>query len=286
MGHSLVQGAIGFCIARFILAMGEAANFPAAIKTTAQWFPKKERAFATGLFNAGSNIGLMVQPLIMVMALRLGWQSAFVAVGMLGLIWLAGWLALYHAPEAHPRLSPAELTYINQDRNADEPRKLKVPWTILLRQRQAWPFLIGKFLTDPVWWFFLTWMPTYLKNERGMSALSSTTTLLIPYTAASFGSILGGYISGALMKRGMNVAPARYIAMGVCAIGMPMSIYAGFAGQAWVSIALLSLALACHQGWSANIFTTSTDMFPSSVSGSVTGLGGTAGAIGGMLMAL
>jgi ACS family hexuronate transporter-like MFS transporter len=286
MGHSLVQGAVGFAIARFILAMGEAANFPAAIKTTAQWFPKRERALATGLFNSGSNIGLMVTPIIAYMAIHLGWQSAFLAVGLLGLLWLGWWLAVYRAPEQHPQLSQSELAYITQDRDPGASRSAKIPWTILLRQRQAWPYLIGKFLTDPVWWFFLAWMPSYLKDQRHMSVLTGATALLIPYTAASVGSILGGYISGAMIKRGFSVPAGRYIAMGLCAIGMPLSIYAGFASHAWVSITLMSVAMSCHQGWSANIFTTATDMFPAAVAGSVTGLGGTAGAIGGMLMNL
>ncbi len=286
MGHSLVQGAIGFAVARFILAMGEAANFPAAIKTTAQWFPKTERAFATGLFNSGSNIGLMLTPAIAYLAIHFGWQAAFIATGLLGLLWLVWWLLVYRAPEEHPRVSPEELKLITKDRTDDDVRKMKVPWTILLRQRQAWPFLIGKLLTDSVWWFFLAWMPSYLKDERHMSILTGAAALLIPYTAASIGSIAGGWMSGALIKRGMNVAPARYVAMGLCAICMPISIYAAFASQAWVAIALMSLALASHQGWSANIFTTATDMFPASVAGSVVGLGGTAGAIGGMLMSL
>jgi ACS family hexuronate transporter-like MFS transporter len=286
MSHALVQGAVGFAVARFVLAMGEAANFPAAIKTTAQWFPKKERALATGLFNSGSNIGLMITPAIAYMALHLGWQSAFIAVGLLGLLWLAWWLAVYQAPEKYPRLTKQELAYIQQDRDAGSAEMRNVHWTVLLRQRQAWPFLIGKFLTDPVWWFFLAWMPSYLKDERHMSVLSGATALLIPYTAAAFGSILGGYISSACIKRGLSVAAGRYVAMGLCAIGMPVSIYAGFASHAWVSITLISVAMACHQGWSANLFTTATDMFPSAVAGSVTGLGGTAGAIGGMLMNL
>ena len=285
MGHSLVTGAIGFAIARFILAMGEAANFPAAIKTTAQWFPKKERALSTGLFNSGSNVGLMLTPLFAYLATHVGWQAAFILTGVLGVAWLIWWLVSYRAPEQHPKVSPEELAYIKQDQDAG-PAKAKVPWTVLLRQRQAWPFLIGKLLTDPVWWFFLFWMPSYLHDIRHWSLLSSATSLLIPYTAASVGSIGGGWISSALIKRGMSVAPARYIAMGICAICMPMSMYAAWAQQSWLAIALISLALAGHQGWSANIFTTATDMFPSAVAGSVVGLGGTAGAIGGMLMTL
>jgi ACS family hexuronate transporter-like MFS transporter len=165
-------------------------------------------------------------------------------------------------------------------------KKAKIPWTILLRQRQAWPFLIGKLLTDPVWWFFLFWMPSYLHDIRHWSLMASATSLLIPYTAASVGSIFGGWFSSRLIKRGMSVAPARYIAMGICALCMPLSIYAAWAQQSWLAITLLSLALAGHQGWSANIFTTATDMFPQAVAGSVVGLGGTAGAIGGMLMTL
>ncbi len=286
MGHSLVQGAVGFAVARFILAMGEAANFPAAIKTTAQWFPKKERALSTGLFNSGSNVGLMLTPLIAYMAAHLGWQSAFIAVGILGLLWLVWWLLTYQSPEDHPRVNPPELEYINQDHEDAGKLKAKIPWTILLRQRQAWPFLIGKFLTDPVWWFFLLWMPSYLTSARGMTLLNSATSLLIPYTAASVGSIFGGWVSSTLIKRGMRVAPARYIAMGICALCMPMSIYAAYTQNNQVAIILISVALASHQGWSANIFTTATDMFPSSVAGSMVGLGGTAGAIGGMLMTL
>lgn len=285
MGHSLVTGAIGFAIARFILAMGESANFPAAIKTTAEWFPKKERALATGLFNCGSNVGLMLTPVTAYLAVVLAWQWAFVAIGIMGLLWLAWWLAVYQPPEVHPSLSPAELAYIRQDQGQSV-QKIKIPWTVLLRQRQAWPYLIGKFLTDPVWWFFLFWMPSYLSDVRHMSLLSGAAALLIPYSAASVGSIAGGWISSRLIDRGMNVAGARYIAMGICAICMPISIYAIYTHEISISIGLMSLALAAHQGWSANIFTTATDMFPPAVAGSVTGLGGTAGAIGGMLMTL
>lgn len=285
MGHALVQNAVGFAIARFILAMGEAANFPAAIKTTSQWFPKKERALATGIFNSGSNIGLMLTPIFAYVAGRYGWQFAFILTGVLGLSWLVWWLATYRSPQEHPRVSVTELSYITSDQEPAPPKK-KVRWTLLLRQRQAWPFLIGKFLTDPVWLFFLFWMPTYLSGERGMSTIGSATSLLIPYTAASIGSIGGGWISSALIRRGFGVAGARYVAMGICAICMPLSIYGAYAHHTWMVIALISLALAAHQGWSANIFTTATDMFPNTVAGSVVGLGGTAGAIGAMLMTL
>jgi MFS transporter, ACS family, hexuronate transporter len=248
MGHSLVQGAIGFAIARFILAMGEAANFPAAIKTTAQWFPKKERALATGIFNSGSNVGLMLTPVFAYMASHVGWQSAFLLTGIIGLAWMIWWLMTYYPPEVHPKLSESERAYITQDPSG-APAKVKVPWTLLLRQRQSWPFLIGKFLTDPVWWFFLFWMPSYLTSERGWSLMKSATSLLIPYTAASVGSIFGGWVSSVLIKRGMNVAPARYIAMGICAACMPLSIYAAWAQQSWVAIALISVALASHDRW-------------------------------------
>jgi ACS family hexuronate transporter-like MFS transporter len=286
MGHSLVMGAVGFGVARFILSMGEAANFPAAIKATALWFPKKERALATGLFNSGSNVGLMLTPPIVYMAIRIGWQSAFIVTGLFGLAWLAWWLYEYQAPADHHHVSPGELEYIRGDGADPAVQKAKIPWTTLVRERQVWPFLIGKFMTDPVWWFFLAWMPSYLHDVRKMSTLSSATMLLIPYSAASVGSILGGWISSKLIRGGWNVAAARYAAMGVSAVCMPISIYAGFTDQKWTSIALISLALASHQGWSANIFTTATDMFPAAVAGAVVGLGGTAGAIGGMLMNL
>ena len=286
MGHSLVQGAIGFAVARLILAMGEAANFPAAIKTTAQWFPKQERALATGLFNSGSNVGLMLATPIAIFAASWHWQAAFLITGSLDVAWLIWWLRVYQSPESHPKVTPAELEYIRDGADASLQRKTKIPWTTILRQRQAWPFLIGKFLTDPVWWFFLAWTPSYLADVRHMTIAKGATSLLIPYTVASVGSIAGGWFSGSLIRRGFSVPAARYMAMGVSAVCMPISIFAAFTNHSWVAVALISVALASHQGWSANIFTTATDMFPSAVAGSIVGLGGTAGAIGGMLMAL
>jgi ACS family hexuronate transporter-like MFS transporter len=288
MGHSLVQGVVGFAVARLILAMGESANFPAAIKATAQWFPKRERALSTGLFNAGSNVGLMLATPIFLLAVNVWhhWQLAFLITGSMDMCWLLWWLAVYHSPETHPRVSPSELEYIRDGADLAPVRKLNIPWTTILRQRQAWPFLIGKFMTDPVWWFFLFWMPGYLNSQHHMSISTTGLSLLIPYTVASVGSIAGGWLSGNLIRRGFSVPASRYLAMGVSAICMPISIYAAFTGNSYLCIALISLALASHQGWSANIFTTATDMFPPAVAGSVVGLGGTAGAIGGMVMTL
>jgi len=286
IGHAFVWSAIGFAVARLMLSMGESANFPAAIKGTAQWFPKRERALATGLFNSGSNVGLILSIPIAILASKWHWQVAFLITGSMDICWLIWWLSAYQSPESHPKVSPAELEYIRGGSEAAPVRKVNIPWTTILRQRQAWPFLIGKFLTDPVWWFFLTWTPSYLAKNRQMSVAGSATSLIIPYTVAAFGSIAGGWLSGRLIKSGFSVPASRYMAMGVSAICMPISIYAAFAGHAWVCIALISLALASHQAWSANIFTTSTDMFPPAVAGSIVGLGGTAGAIGGMVMNL
>jgi MFS transporter, ACS family, hexuronate transporter len=284
MAHSLASSIVGFAIARFILGSGESANFPACIKTVAQWFPQKERALATGIFNSGSNVGIILAPIAVWIATVWHWQASFIIIGGVGLFWVFLWLYLYHPPETHPRLGAAERAYIQEDGASNQVKRLH--WTAVLRHKEAWPFLLGKFLTDPVWWFFLFWLPSYLKDTRGLTALSSATWLIVPYVAADIGSIGGGWISSSLIKRGWSVGPARYVAMGICAVCMPASIAAAFSGQFWLALTFISLATAGHQGWSANIFTTASDMFPASLTGSVVGLGGTAGAIGGMLMSL
>ena len=283
--HGLVGTVIGFIIVRFMLGLAEAANFPASIKAVAMWFPQQERAFATGLFNSGTNVGVMLSFVTVWLATTFGWQMAFLTIGLIGLLWLAFWWRAFDAPERHPRLSPAELDYIQSGKPVVE-KALHLPWTSLLRYRQVWPFLIGKMLTDPVWWFYLFWLPSYLERERGQNPLKSALLLAVIYTGSSVGSILGGWVSGFLMRQGWTVGRARMVTMLACAICMPGSIIAYYTDSFVVCVAFITLATACHQAWSANLFTVASDLFPAKVSGSVVGLGATTGGIGGMFMTL
>ncbi len=283
--HALVSSVFGFAGARFLLGAAESINFPAAIKAVAQWFPQRERALATSLFNCGTNVGVTVSFATVMLATAYGWRWAFVTIGAIGIVCVVFWYYGFDTPERHGRLSPEERAYIR----ADQPKtgeSIRVRWTTLLRYGNIWPFLIGKFMTDPVWWFYLYWLPSYLDKERGRNPLKSALLLILIYTCASVGSVVAGWFSGFLMGRGWRVGPARYLAMLLTAVWMPGSIIAYYTGNFGLCIALISLATACHQGWSANIFTTATDMFPAKVAGSVTGLGSMAGAIGGMFMTL
>lgn len=284
-GHALATTVLGFAIARFVLGLGEAANFPGCIKATAEWFPKRERALATGIFNSGSNVGVMLAPAIVWLATNFGWRYAFVLTGALGFLWLVGWVIFFRAPEAHPNLGEEERDIILSDK---EPTggTVKVPWTSLLRYRQVWAFLLGKLLTDPIWIFYLYWLPTYLTKERGMTAQQASVLLLWPYVAASVGSVAGGAFSSFLMKRGWAVGRARLLAMGLFAFCMPGAIWAVFTDNIGLALALISIATGAHQAWSANLFTLTSDMFPKKFVGSVVGLGGIAGALGGMFMNL
>jgi MFS transporter, ACS family, hexuronate transporter len=283
--HGLVATVLGFVIVRFVLGIAEAANFPASIKAVGMWFPQKERALATGIFNSGTSVGVMVSFVTVWIAGHWGWQGAFVFIGVIGLVWLIFWQKYFDIPSRQARLGKAELDYIH----AGLPpvgQAVKVPWTALLRYREIWPFIIGKFITDPVWWFFLFWLPSYLERERGMNPLSSALWIGVIYTGSSVGSILGGWLSGALIKRGWTVGKARMTTMLLAAIFMPGSILAYYADSFVTCVAFITLATACHQAWSANLFTNATDMFPGKVAGSVVGLGATAGGIGGMFMTL
>ena len=283
MGHSLASSAFGFGTARFALGLGEAGNFPASIKTIAEWFPKKERALATGIFNSGSNVGAIVAPLVVpFIAIKYGWQWAFIITGTLGFIWLAFWLTTYRRPEEHPRLSVAELSYIRSD--PAEPLT-KIPWGRLFPHRQTWAFAIGKFMTDPIWWVYLFWMPKFLNTNYGLKITQIGLPLVVIYVSADFGSIGGGWLSSTLIKRGWSVNKARKTAMLACALAVVPVMFAARASNLWVAVAFVSLAAAAHQGWSANIFTMASDMFPRRAIGSVVGIGGMAGAIGGMLIA-
>ncbi|MFL6227200.1 MAG: MFS transporter [Pyrinomonadaceae bacterium] len=283
MCHALASSAFGFGVARFSLGLGEAGNFPAAIKTVAEWFPKKERALATGIFNSGSNVGAIVAPLaVPFIAINYGWQWAFIITGTLGFIWLACWVAIYRRPQEHPKLSRAELAHIQSD--PAEPTT-KIPWARLLPHRQTWAFAIGKFLTDPIWWVYLFWLPKFLNTNYHLNITQIGLPLVVIYVAADVGSIGGGWLSSTLIKRGWTVNRARKTAMLICACSVVPIIFAAHASNLWVAVALVSLAAAAHQGWSANIFTFASDMFPRRAVGSVVGIGGMAGSIGGMLIA-
>jgi len=281
MGHAFARSAFGFGVARFALGLGEGGNFPAAIKTVAEWFPKKERALATGIFNAGSNLGPIIVPLTVPWIVsKYGWQAAFIATGALGFVWLFLWLPLYRPPEEHPRVSPGELAHIKSD--PPEPTT-KVAWARLFPHRQTWAFAIGKFMTDPVWWFYLFWLAKFLDKNYHISLAKLSLPVIVVYVVADIGSIGGGWLSGMLIKRGWTINRGRKTAMLVCAICVVPVIFASFATNMWTAVALISLATAAHQGWSANIFTFASDMFPRRAIGSVVGIGGMAGAVGGML---
>lgn len=286
MAHALARGAFSFGVARFLLGAGEAGNFPASIKAVAEWFPPKERALATGIFNAGTNVGTVVAPPVVVwMTLRWGWQSAFIFTGGLGFLWLILWLLFYRLPRRHRWVTECELAVIE----SGEPgaaRRAKIPWRTILRYRQAWGFIVAKFMTDPIWWFYVYWLPSYLKQGRGFTLREIGLFAWIPFWTAGFGSVAGGWLSGFLMKRGWTVNGARKTAMAICAFSMPAGIAAVFAPNAALALALISLSTSAHQGWSANVFTLASDMFPKEDVGAVVGLGGTGGAVGGMILAL
>jgi len=283
--HGLVATVVGFMIVRFVLGLAEAANFPASIKAVAMWFPQKERALATGLFNSGTSVGVIVSGVVVWIATQSSWQFAFLAIGILGLFWLFFWQKYFDAPEKNARLGAAELAYIKAG-IPPATESVKVPWPVLLRRREIWPFLIGKFITDPVWWFYLFWLPDYLARERHLDALKAGFWVGVIYIGSSIGSILGGWLSGHLIKRGWTVGKARMLTMALAAVFMPSSILAYYADSFVACVAFISLATACHQAWSANLFTNATDLFPQKVSGSVVGLGATAGGFGGMFMTL
>jgi ACS family hexuronate transporter-like MFS transporter len=283
MAHAIARTPFGFGAARFALGLGEAANFPAAIKSVAEWFPKRERAFATGLFNSGTNIGAIVAPLVVPpLAAAYGWPSAFIATGAVGLLWLVLWLPLYGSPETHPRVSPTELAFIRSD---PPEATVKVPWLSLLPYRQTWAFALGKFLTDPIWWFYLFWVPKFLYDRHGITLTQMGLPLVAIYLIADVGSIGGGWLSSRLIKSGWSVNAARKSTMLLCALLVTPIVFASQVSGVWSAVAIIGLAAAAHQGFSANIFTLVSDMFPKQAVGSVVGFGGMAGAIGGMLIA-
>jgi ACS family hexuronate transporter-like MFS transporter len=302
--HAFAKTPLQFGIARFALGIGESGNFPAAIKTVAEWFPKKERAFATGIFNGGSNVGAILAPAIVPwIVLNWHWQAAFVATGLSGLIWLFFWIPLYRRPQEHPKLSAAELAYIE----SDPPDSVKkIPWAELLPFRQTWAFAIGKFLTDAIWWFYLFWFAPFLNSAFGIDIKTIGPPMIFVYLLADVGSIMGGWQSSRLLARGWTANAARKTAMFTCALLVIPVVLAPLVKPGpwftipmpwlesgryvvdhyWIAVVLVGIAASAHQGFSANLFTLTSDMFPRNAVGSVVGIGGFAGAMGGFLMNL
>jgi MFS transporter, ACS family, hexuronate transporter len=288
MAHALATTPFGFGVARAFLGIFEAGNFPAAIKTVAEWFPKKERALATGIFNSGASIGAVFAPLLVPLIARAwGWQWAFILTGMIGFIWLVLWFIFYEVPEKQKRLSEKEFIYILSDNEKED--KTGVPWLRLLSYRQTWAFFIGKFLTDPVWWFYLFWIPGWIAKVQGVDPKIFSRfglPIAIIYGAATVGGISGGWISSFLIRKGWILNKARSTSMLLFAFLVVPVVFIQFKGVSfWGAIALISLAVSAHQAWSANIFTTVSDMFPKKAVASVTGIGGMAGAASGALFA-
>ena len=284
MAHALAASAFGFGVARFFLGLGESGGFPAAIKTTAEWFPQRERSMATGIFNSGVNVGAIFAPLVVPwITLKFGWRAAFLATGIFGAAWIVWWLARYRSPEDHPRVSPAELQYIKGD--AAEPAEA-IPWKSLFGYRQTWAFAIAKFLTDPIWYFYLYWLPKFFDERYHLGLSHIGLPLIIVYNVSAFGSVAGGWLPTAFNKAGMPIAKARMFAMLVCACLILPIFMSSALSSLWSAVAILSIATAAHQGWSANLFTTVSDMFPSSSVGAVVGIGGMAGSVGAVLFSL
>jgi ACS family hexuronate transporter-like MFS transporter len=286
IGHGFVHSITQFALMRFTLGLGESGGFPASLKAVSEWFPQKERALAVGVFNAGSNIGAIVTPLVVpAITLAWGWRAAFVVTGAVTFVWLIAWLAMYRSPGAHRKLSAAELAYIrSSDDTASARLPVSVSWSKLLRLRETWAYALGKFLTDPIWWLYLFWLPDFLSKRYGLDLKSFGPPLVAIYLMSDIGSVAGGWGSSRLMKSGRSANAARKTTMLICALAVTPIIFAQFVGQLWMAVAIIGLATAAHQAWSANLMTLPSDMFPRVAVGSAVGIGGTAGAIGGMLM--
>ena len=281
MGHALVGSVGGFLWARVALGLGEGGNFPAAIKATALWFPKKERALATSLFNSGANVGAILAPAIVPwLAFKFGWQSAFLAAGAIGFLWLFLWMPWFETPDKKSSLSSKELAWIQSD--GAEVQSKKIPWGQLLGYRQTWGFILPKLITDPVWWFFLIWLPDFFKQTRGLDIKKSWVLLVTIYSIVTVLSIAGGWVTGHLAKRGWSINRARKAGMLLFALCV-VPILAVTGASDWGAVLLIGLAGAAHQAFSANLFTTVSDSFPKQAVASVIGIGGMAGALGGML---
>ncbi len=288
IGHGFVHSITQFALMRFTLGLGESGSFPASLKSVSEWFPQKERALAVGVFNAGSNVGAIITPLVVpAITLAWGWRAAFIATGAVTFVWLIAWLAIYRSPDAHKKLSAAELKFI---RSSDEPATAtamsrdRVSWLKLLTIKETWAYALGKFLTDPIWWLYLFWLPDFLSKRHGLDLKSFGPPLVAIYLLSDIGSVAGGWGSSRLMKIGRTVNAARKITMLICAVAVVPIVFAQFVSQLWIAVVIIGVAAAAHQAWSANLMTLPSDMFPRAAVGSVVGIGGTAGAVGGMLM--
>ena len=292
MSHALVNTIGGFLICRIFLAFGEGGNFPAAIKATAEWFPKRERALATGLFNSGSNIGGILVPMALPSVLlfftttaiggqTLGWRGAFLITGVIDLLWIIAWLTFYKKPEEHPRVNAAELELIQSE--TAEPT-VKIPWTRLLPHKQMWAFAISKIMTDCFWWFYLFGSPDFFNKKFNLDPAGRKYMIMMIYAIASVGSVGGGWLAGYFMKKGWSTNKARKITMLICGACVVPVVYAAITDDKWVAAVLITLAASAHQAWSANAFSLAGDMFPKRVVGSVTGFGGMIGALGGIVL--
>ena len=288
IAHAFVKSTFGFGAARAVLGLGEAGNFPAAVKAVAEWFPKKERALATGIFNSGTSIGAVAAPIVVPWLLgNYGWQQAFIITGALGFIWLIFWWFLYEIPSRHKKLSVQEYEYIHSDNEVDTSATDKpIKWASLLKLKQTWVFIIGKFLTDPIWWFFLFWLPSYFATTFSLDLKKPSIHLVVVYTATTFGSIGGGYLSSYLIKKGWAPLRARKFALLIVAFAVLPIMLAQFATNVWVAVGIISVAAAAHQAWSSNIFTIVSDLFPKRAVSSVVGMGGFVGSMGSTLFPL
>ncbi len=291
IGHAIASSTFGFMIARGVLGFSESGNFPAAIKTVAEWFPKKERALAAGIFNSGTNIGAILAPLTVPLIAGLwGWEYAFIITGLIGLIWLIFWWLFYESPQRHKKISKVEYDYIHSDdvdELISEDKQEKMAWVQLLGYRQTWAFASLKFFSDPVWWFLLFWLPSFLNKEYGMTKLDLAFPIAVVYTMAMFGSIGGGWLSGYFMQCGWPLHKARRRALllfAFCALPMIVAQWLGTYNY-WFAVIIIGLAASAHQAWSATIFTTVSDMFPKRAVASVVGIGGMMGALGGVIIA-
>jgi MFS transporter, ACS family, hexuronate transporter len=303
LAHGMASSFASFLVARFALGLGESAVFPASMKAISEWFPNKERALATGIFNAGTNLGAIATPLLVPwIAVHWGWRAAFFLLGSIGFVWLALWLWVYRRPQEHSFCSPAEFEYISSDsvsppldekligvkkidKKKIDSKETRVSWWKLLAHRQTWAFVLAKFITDPIWWFYLFWIPDFLQREHGLDLLHIGLPIVVIYLIADAGSVAGGWASSSLIRRGKTVNASRKIAMLICAVCVTPIVFAPKIASMWGAVLVIGLAAAAHQGFSCNLFTLSSDMFPTTVVASVVGIGGMAGAVGGMLIA-
>ena len=286
--NGFVSSIRGLSLTRFMLGIGEAGNFPSSVKTVAEWFPRKERSFATGIFNAGANIGVIVTALaVPYITVAYGWRVSFIATGMLGFLVLIAWRLTYQKPEEHPKLSKEELTYINSDK--DQTTEEKLPWGKLLQHRQTWAFIFGKLFADPIWYFYLTWLPDFFNSSEALDQKLDLKNIGIPfiiiYLTSDAGSVFFGWLSSRLIQKGWSVNKARKLTMLCCALCVVPIVYASVTNNTYIAVALISLAAAAHQGWSANMYTLASDMFPKKAVGSIVGIGSMFGAIGGVAFA-